>query len=321
MENKTVIYDLRRSFSFNGWILLIYYGIMSVSVLAAAAFEVLFFDSQSLFESSATWADFVQLILNKSQNNGWGYLLTCLAGGIILLIWKKPAFSFRLLWIRQKRMSLRGFILLFCAFVSGQAIQIFLIPVVERLLNMFGSSTASLLGSSNASSTTVGMFLYVAFFAPVFEEILFRGLILRNLKPYGKKFSILSSSFLFAIFHGNMIQIPFAFLVGLVLCYAAVEYGLIWSVLLHIFNNLMLGELPVLLAKSIPPIYINLALYALIFGCAIFILVLATVKWRNIADYFSKSKIHPLCLKCFFTAKGVIVFTAVMLSNALSLIF
>ena len=55
--------------------------------------------------------------------------------------------------------------------------------------------------------------------------------------------SILGSAFLFGLFHGNLLQTPYAFLVGLVLGYVAVEYSVGWSMALHIFNNLVLADL------------------------------------------------------------------------------
>ena len=51
------------------------------------------------------------------------------------------------------------------------------------------------------------------------------------------------SALLFGVFHGNLVQIPFAFLVGLVLGYVAAEYSLGWCILLHWINNCVLGML------------------------------------------------------------------------------
>lgn len=320
MEAKAVMHDLRHKFSKNGWTLLIYYGIMNVSVLVAIILDALLLGLCYLRNPDSFQSDFIQTVLDRTAGNGLGYLMACIIGGVVLLLWKKPEFCFHQIWTREKKMTIKVFFVLFCVFLSGQAIQILQMPFIELLIKQLGGSTSGLMESATAGSTTLSMFLYVAIFAPVFEEILFRGLILRNLSLYGKKFAILTSSFLFGIFHGNVIQTPYAFMVGLVLGYAAAEYGLVWSIVLHMFNNLVLGELPVLIADLIPPIYINLVLYGLIFGCAIVSLILAAVKWRKIAEYFRYRKIHPLCIKSFFSAKGVIVFTAVMFGNVVSLL-
>lgn len=70
------------------------------------------------------------------------------------------------------------------------------------------------------------------------EEFAFRGIILGSLKKFGEGFAVIVSSVLFGLMHGNFEQIPFAFLVGLVLGFITVKSGSIWiAVLIHAFNN------------------------------------------------------------------------------------
>lgn len=70
------------------------------------------------------------------------------------------------------------------------------------------------------------------------EEFACRGLILGSLRKFGEGFSILISALLFGFMHGNFQQIPFAFLVGLVLGFITVKSGTMWvAVLVHGFNN------------------------------------------------------------------------------------
>lgn len=92
------------------------------------------------------------------------------------------------------------------------------------------------------ASGTVPMFIYTCFLAPIVEEMVFRGAILNALKPYGRVFAIITSAVLFGFFHGDLDQGLFAFCVGLVLGYLASEYSIVWSILLHITNNLVLGD-------------------------------------------------------------------------------
>ena len=312
MDRKTLEHDLRHSFGMNGWVLLIYYGIMNISVFIAIILDVI------ILKPNTNGAG--QSALERASGNGWGYLIACILGGVLLLIWKKPKHCFCQIWSHEKKMSGKAFFVLLSAFLTGQAIQILLFPVIEWLLSLLGLSASVFADAATAGSSTLSMFLYVAVFAPLFEEILFRGVILHNFLPYGKKFAIFASSFLFGIFHGNLIQTPYAFIVGLVLGYAAVEYGLVWSILLHLINNLVLGELLVYIDKQFPLLHINLLLYLLLFCCTIVTVVLSAVKWRSIAEYFSYRRIHPMCLKNFFLSMGVIVFTVIMLWNILSLL-
>lgn len=70
------------------------------------------------------------------------------------------------------------------------------------------------------------------------EEFAIRGVVLQSLRKYGDKFAILMSSFVFALMHGNMVQIPFAFIAGIALGYCAVKTGSLWTgIAVHFINN------------------------------------------------------------------------------------
>jgi len=70
------------------------------------------------------------------------------------------------------------------------------------------------------------------------EEFICRGLILGSLRRFGDGFAIIVSAILFGLMHGNFQQIPFAFLVGLVLGFIVVKSGSLWvAVAVHAFNN------------------------------------------------------------------------------------
>jgi membrane protease YdiL (CAAX protease family) len=59
------------------------------------------------------------------------------------------------------------------------------------------------------------------------------------LRKYGDKFAIIASAVLFACMHGNMVQIPYTVVGGMLLGYLAVATGSLWpSVILHFVNNL-----------------------------------------------------------------------------------
>ena len=81
-------------------------------------------------------------------------------------------------------------------------------------------------------------FIATAVVPPLVEEFACRGLILGSLRKFGDGFAIIASSILFGIMHGNFQQMPFAFLVGLVLAYITVKCGTLWlAVAVHAFNN------------------------------------------------------------------------------------
>jgi membrane protease YdiL (CAAX protease family) len=78
----------------------------------------------------------------------------------------------------------------------------------------------------------------IAIIPPIVEELLFRGMILQSLRKYGDGFAVVASAVLFALFHGNFVQIVFAFIAGLVMAHVVVRTGSLWtSILIHFINN------------------------------------------------------------------------------------
>ena len=82
-----------------------------------------------------------------------------------------------------------------------------------------------------------GLFFY-AIMAPIYEELVFRKIILSRLRQYGKRFGIVVTAFLFALYHCNVRQFVFAFLFGIVLGYVMTRYNkIIYPIIIHGFCN------------------------------------------------------------------------------------
>lgn len=81
-------------------------------------------------------------------------------------------------------------------------------------------------------------FIAVAIIPALVEEFACRGIILGSIRKYSDSFAVLTSAIVFGILHSNFQQIPFAFLVGLILGYVTVKTNSIWTaVAIHCFNN------------------------------------------------------------------------------------
>lgn len=87
--------------------------------------------------------------------------------------------------------------------------------------------------------TSLGLNLFATAVLPaLLEEMVYRGYICRTLRPYGNVFAVLVSSMLFSLMHGNLRQIPFAFIVGMVLGFLYVLTDNIWMpITVHFANN------------------------------------------------------------------------------------
>ncbi len=108
-------------------------------------------------------------------------------------------------------------------------------------LSQFGIGWPDTSGNIESTPSSLVINLIATALIPgLLEELVFRGYVLQALRPYGDGFAIVVSSLLFGLLHGNVLQIPFAFIVGLICGFVVVQTGNIWvSVVLHMLNNAM----------------------------------------------------------------------------------
>ena len=309
--------DLRRRFSITGWTLLIYYCIMNVCVFFMAFFEILGSMFAALGRNDFQGASDAG---NGALESAWGYFLAVLIGLFILFVWKKKAFWKDEIWAKGNPMSVGSFLGLLCIFLSGQLVYQVVMIFVELILNGMGLSVLQGMEAVSMDSSSFSMFLYGGIVAPISEELLFRGLIQRSLRPFGRRFAILASAFTFGIFHGNLLQAPYAFLVGLVLGYVASEYSIAWAMLLHMINNLVLGDLIPRLTSSMSMEVTSLVIWAVLLMAAIGAVVTLIVKRREIRSYSEESPINRTFVGCFFSSPGIVVLMVVMGLNMLTTI-
>lgn len=87
---------------------------------------------------------------------------------------------------------------------------------------------------------TALIFISSVLIPAIVEEILFRGVLLHTLLPYGQMFAIIFSSAAFSIMHCNPLQFLYAFFGGVIFSYVALKSGSIfYCIVLHFANNLI----------------------------------------------------------------------------------
>ena len=105
-------------------------------------------------------------------------------------------------------------------------------------------------------NTAVSVLLNVLIFAllpALLEELMFRGYVLMALQPAGEGTAIVLSALLFGLMHGNLTQLPFAFLLGLCFGFFTLRLGNIWvAVTVHALNNALAVLLDSLLPYYLP---------------------------------------------------------------------
>lgn len=95
---------------------------------------------------------------------------------------------------------------------------------------------------STPSKTDIfGRIIYIirlVVFPALVEEFAIRGVIMIPLRKYSDTFAIFMSSLMFALMHGNMVQLPFAFIAGFALAYVVIATDSIWpAIFIHMGNN------------------------------------------------------------------------------------
>ena len=103
---------------------------------------------------------------------------------------------------------------------------------------------SNLAAASGATVETVVAFVVLA---PVFEELVFRKVLVDRVLPYGEWPAILFSGITFGLFHGNLTQFFYAFLLGMILSYVYIRTGnILYTIGIHACINFLGGVLPIL---------------------------------------------------------------------------
>lgn len=177
----------------------------------------------------------------------------------------------------------------------------------------------------NGEYTTAGgvllSVLLTAVVPALVEEFAIRGVVLQSLRKYGDGFAIVMSSVVFALMHGNMVQIPFAFIAGLALGYAVIKTGSMWTgIIIHFLNNLIAVVTVTaydIFSETVSSI-ISYGIYAVIFAVGIICALKYTKKNPNLTACLSRGTCGCLSLgekvsKFIFTvpmliAIGIMIF-------------
>lgn len=318
MEEKQIRKYLRRCFLPVSWSLLAYTLIMNtispLSMVAEALAKVL----QALSKGRPILPQ--DKLLEAVSGNAWGYLVAIAVGFTILLAWKGWDFFRDEIFAKGRKMRFGTFCAITCIFLGAQFFATLYINVLEFLLNCIGLSAMTALEAATGFSDTFSMFLYAAIAAPIAEEILFRGFIQRSLLPFGQKFAIFGSAVLFGLFHGNLIQTPYAFLVGLILGYVAAEYSIWWSIVLHTINNMVMGYMLPWLLSFLPGNAGDFVMGGLYLILAIVSIVILILKRRECRSYIRGECMDRRCLRGFFLNSGFLVYTALMVFFMLQMV-
>ena len=185
----------------------------------------------------------------------------------------------------SNKLNIKNFIIYFAIFFLG-----------IHILNILNIFTITISNLKEKQSTIQGFLymdtLWTVFISPVLEEIVFRGVIMNNLKKYGIKIAIIVNSIFFAFSHYDIEKIMPVLFMGIILSYITYKYSLKYSIIFHFFMNL-LGIIPVIIFTL--KIQKYLYIYSLIFIVLVvflFIIFIRNVKREKYKEIFSIFKLN-----------------------------
>lgn len=122
-----------------------------------------------------------------------------------------------------------------CVIYAGNVLS----SAVSEVFSHLGYSISTDFPIYSDIPSIITSFVHLVILPPLLEEILMRRFVLGSVLPFGKSGAVIFSSLMFALFHMNLMQMPFAFLCGLIFGYFTVKTGSVFfAVLLHFLNNL-----------------------------------------------------------------------------------
>ena len=189
--------------------------------------------------SGETGSEGVMTYLDDPMANidaGLMSIICIAAGSCVFFILRKGRFITDLALPSAEPMTPRIFIILVVITQCVQLVYSLIILLIDTLLPEGLSLEEDYASAMDSLFTPIGL-LYIILLGPIFEELIFRGAIMGSLRRFGDNFAILLSSILFGFYHMQILQIPFGFVMGLLLGYVAVRWSLRASIALHIVVN------------------------------------------------------------------------------------
>lgn len=147
--------------------------------------------------------------------------------------------------IAVRKLNIRQWLLAFCIcyglmYVSN-LMGIFTTEIIGILK---GSAVENVVAELVAELSPWAAIPFMVVLAPIFEEYIFRKLIIDRTIHYGERIAIVVSAFLFALFHGNLNQFAYAFVLGLFWGFLYAKTGSVkYTIWMHMCIN-FLGSVP-----------------------------------------------------------------------------
>jgi len=248
------------------------------------------------------------LLIAALCGNLTAFLVGCRLTGI------RKRTLFRLRDFRFLRMVLYTLIGLWIQLLSGLLCEK-LMPFLEKNGIPLLNPQISLRGSDSRMMLIV---LYTCLIAPVTEELLLRGVILKNASRVSQRFGIFLSAFLFAVMHENLPQMIFTFPLGILLAYITIRHNsLMPAIIVHMAVNgasmLRLGASMMLDTGMLRTVEMTAMLGILLLGTA-------SVFYLLLTEHMPEKTPHQ-CMRGIRLAAGSPLFWAFLCMHAAAMVY
>lgn len=239
--------------------------IMTMAVLAGSMGSILQKEQISVDEMMNIVNEYVQ---------SHAMVLTAIAGAVLI-----PVLYF-FYWRDERYYKVEGFYNLKkinpVKYVFAVCLGVFVCLFLNQLITLLSvksiSSGYQVVESNRQEAAIWLQLVATVIIAPIEEELLFRGLLFKRMRrQQGFYSSMIVSSLIFGLVHGNLVQFIYAMMAGMFFAFVFEAYKNIWApIIMHMAANLVSVVVTVLAGNIQVQIYI-FALIMLGFGAAIYL--------------------------------------------------
>lgn len=175
--------------------------------------------------------------------------------------------------------------------------------------------------------TKILFIVSVSIIPALVEEFTFRGIVLGKLRKYGDTFALFLSALLFGLIHGNLQQIPFAFICGLGFGFITIKSNsLTPAIIVHFMNNFVSVLVSILIDNKILSESIVEILYSALMFIALILGIIAVFTLNKRNNYFKLSTNNDILtfrekMKAGLLSVGMIFFNIQVILTTLSYLF
>lgn len=140
----------------------------------------------------------------------------------------------------KKKLKFMELVLFACVAIGGtQFVNVVFQMFITIIKGVFGIEIDNHVSELIQKSSPILSIMFAGIIGPLFEELIFRGTLLKRLRVYGDKTAIIYTAIMFGLFHCNIEQIPYTIACGLLFGYTYTKTNNItYPIILHMMMNM-----------------------------------------------------------------------------------